>query len=56
LWHYENIVDKERGEGSIELSLDEVKQLARDMGFELSVCALFLTADQRIKLTMCVRG
>ncbi|KAJ9115859.1 hypothetical protein QFC22_005001 [Naganishia vaughanmartiniae] len=36
LWHFENIVDKERGEGSIELSLDEVKQLARDMGFELS--------------------
>ncbi|KAJ9094688.1 hypothetical protein QFC21_005845 [Naganishia friedmannii] len=36
LWHFENIVDKERGEGSIELSLDEVKHLARDMGFELS--------------------
>jgi len=26
-----------RGEGSVELSLDEVKELARKVGFELSV-------------------
>jgi hypothetical protein len=26
-----------RGEGSVELSLDEVKDLARKVGFELSV-------------------
>lgn len=37
LWHFENIADRERGEGSVELSLDEVKALARKMGFELAV-------------------
>lgn len=37
LWHFENIADRERGEGSVELSLDEVKALARQMGFELAV-------------------
>ncbi|KAG7561947.1 hypothetical protein FFLO_02587 [Filobasidium floriforme] len=36
LWHWENVQDKERGEGSIELSLDEVKDLARKMGFEIN--------------------
>lgn len=33
LWHWEN-----SDELSIELTLDEVKELARDVGFELSVC------------------
>ena len=37
LWHFENIADRERGEGGIELSLDEVKALARTMGFDLKV-------------------
>jgi carnosine N-methyltransferase len=37
LWHFENVPDKERGEGSIELSLDEVKGLARQIGFEIAV-------------------
>jgi carnosine N-methyltransferase len=37
LWHWENVQDRERGEGSIELSLDEVKELAREMGFIISV-------------------
>ena len=37
LWHWENVQDKERGEGSIELSLDEIKDLARKMGFEIEV-------------------
>lgn len=39
LWHWENVPDREKGEGSLELSLDEVKDLARKMGFELSVSA-----------------
>jgi carnosine N-methyltransferase len=39
LWHFENIADRERGEGGIELSLDEVKALARTMGFDLKVSA-----------------
>jgi hypothetical protein len=30
------------GEGSVELSLDEVKDLARMVGFELSVSLLFI--------------
>jgi N2227-like protein len=33
LWHWEN-----SDEMSIELTLDEVKKLARSVGFELSVC------------------
>ena len=33
LWHWEN-----SDELSIELTLDEVKELARDVGFDLSVC------------------
>lgn len=37
LWHYENSVDKERGEGSVELSLDELKALAKTMGFDIKV-------------------
>ena len=38
LWHFENSPTlSDRGEGSIELSLDEVKELARKVGFELSV-------------------
>lgn len=37
LWHYENSVDKERGEGSVELSLDELKALAAKMGFLIEV-------------------
>lgn len=37
LWHFENIADRERGEGGVELSLDEVKALARKMGFDLTV-------------------
>ena len=35
LWHWEN-----SDELSIELTLDEVKELARGVGFELSVCVL----------------
>jgi len=38
LWHFENSPTKSaKGEGSIELSLDEVKALARNVGFEISV-------------------
>ena len=38
LWHFENSQQVSgRGEGSVELSLDEVKDLARKVGFELSV-------------------
>jgi carnosine N-methyltransferase len=33
LWHWEN-----SDELSIELTLDEVKELAQGVGFELSVC------------------
>ncbi|WVF68128.1 hypothetical protein IAT40_002891 [Kwoniella sp. CBS 6097] len=36
LWHYENSpTTSPTGEGSIELSLDEVKELARRVGFDL---------------------
>lgn len=39
LWHFENSTKaSSRGEGSIELSLDEVKFLAREVGFTISVC------------------
>lgn len=38
LWHFENSPSKgAKGEGSIELSLDEVKALARSVGFEIAV-------------------
>ena len=38
MWHFENSQQVSgRGEGSVELSLDEVKDLARKVGFELSV-------------------
>ena len=37
LWHWEN-----SDELSIELTLDEVKELARGVGFELSVCCPLL--------------
>jgi carnosine N-methyltransferase len=38
LWHFENSPTSSiNGEGSIELSLDEVKALARDVGFEIRV-------------------
>jgi len=55
LWHFENTQTlSERGEGSIELSLDEVKELARKVGFELSVSSnltilfqLFKGIDER---------
>lgn len=41
LWHFENSSAKSaKGEGSIELSLDEVKQLARNIGFEIHVSHL----------------
>ena len=41
LWHFENSSAKSaKGEGSIELSLDEVKQLARNIGFEIYVSHL----------------
>ena len=41
LWHFENSTTlSKRGEGSVELSLDEVKDLARMVGFELSVSLL----------------
>jgi len=44
LWHFENSPTlSDRGEGSIELSLDEVKDLARKVGFELSVSRTILT-------------
>ncbi|BEJ11480.1 hypothetical protein CspHIS471_0109020 [Cutaneotrichosporon sp. HIS471] len=36
LWHFENSATSPKGEGSIELSLDEVKALARMVGFKLS--------------------
>lgn len=35
LWHFENAGNSPKGEGSIELSLDEVKMLARSVGFEI---------------------
>nr|XP_019051309.1 hypothetical protein I302_01758 [Kwoniella bestiolae CBS 10118]OCF30239.1 hypothetical protein I302_01758 [Kwoniella bestiolae CBS 10118] len=36
LWHFENSPKKSpKGEGSIELSLDEVKELARRVGFDI---------------------
>lgn len=39
LWHFENSpTTSAKGEGSIELSLDEVKELARRIGFDLRVC------------------
>lgn len=41
LWHFENSSTSPKGEGSIELSLDEVKALARMVGFELSVSLTF---------------
>jgi len=37
LWHWEN-----SDEISIELALDEVKELAQGVGFEFSVCWSFL--------------
>jgi hypothetical protein len=38
LWHFENSPTKSaKGEGSIELSLDEVKELARAVGFDIHV-------------------
>jgi len=41
LWHFENSQQVSgRGEGTVELSLDEVKDLARKVGFELSVSLL----------------
>ena len=43
LWHFENSTTlSKRGEGSVELSLDEVKDLARMVGLELSVSLLEL--------------
>lgn len=42
LWHFENSPIKgPNGDGSIELSLDEVKELARIVGFHLRVCPTF---------------
>lgn len=39
LWHFENATTtSSKGEGSIELSLDEVQDLAREVGFVISVC------------------
>lgn len=39
LWHFENSpTTSAKGEGSIELSLGEVKELARRIGFDLRVC------------------
>lgn len=39
LWHFENSpTTSSKGEGSIELSLDEVKELARAVGFDIQVC------------------
>jgi len=44
LWHFENSPTlSDRGEGSIELSLNEVKDLAGKVGFELSVSLTILT-------------
>ncbi len=38
LWHFENSpTTSSKGEGSIELSLDEVKALARRVGFDIHV-------------------
>jgi len=38
LWHFENSpTTSAEGEGSIELSLDEVKELAENIGFEINV-------------------
>lgn len=36
MWHFEGEV-RESGEGSIELVMDDVKKLARRIGFVLSV-------------------
>jgi carnosine N-methyltransferase len=39
LWHFENSpTTSAKGEGSIELSLNEVKELARQVGFVIDVC------------------
>lgn len=35
LWHFENAGNSAKGEGSVELCLDEVKELARIVGFEI---------------------
>lgn len=46
LWHFENSQQVSgRGEGSVELSLDEVKELARQVGFELSVSFVSRSVD-----------
>lgn len=37
LWHFEN---NNTNDPSVELDLEELKQLARDIGFELSVSIL----------------
>jgi carnosine N-methyltransferase len=42
LWHFENSPTKSaKGEGSIELTLDEVKELAENIGFEIKVGRFF---------------
>lgn len=52
LWHWENTGrDKTTGEGSIELSLDEVKDLAREMGFviQVSICLCLGNVPTNVK-------
>lgn len=39
LWHHENTIDRAKAEPSVELSLDELLELAQDMGFVTSVRA-----------------
>ena len=36
LWHFENSpITSDKGEGGVELSLDEVKEIANKIGFDL---------------------
>jgi hypothetical protein len=50
LWHFENSATvSKRGEGSVELSLDEVKELARVVGFDLSVSPIELRLSVKSK-------
>jgi hypothetical protein len=57
LWHFENSPTvSARGEGSVELSLDEVKDLARIVGFELSVSRVRgLCASEGVLSTQALR-
>lgn len=52
LWHFENSpTTSAKGEGSVELSLDEVKDLARAVGFDIHVGLVFLSQSPNRQLT-----